>query len=388
MNGYGLSLPMDDAISSGILESQAASYLDPPCPSGNCTWPTFASLGFCSQCSNTTQYVQANTKCTSQQDGSSLNCTYSYPSTCKIIISDVYAGLAFVSSSWESNVTTPDYPGEESTVTADGTFAGIKDPMFAFGSLWFGSDSSIIAAARECAIYVCVKSYNISVLNSQVSEEVVSTFSSPQSLTEWVLTTNGVGAGENLTMRPPSDTGTSNDGVEYSIGYSTIYNIAMTLSLYFSGTVYLGTEGYAPGISSSDTIQHIYLSGKLSEIVDDVARSMSAFIQNNHATSAVTGFQSHVETYIEVRWLWLILPITTIFLAFLFLALTMYVSSRHTTNPWKSSILPVIFHGLHDTHTRPEIRTEKHLSGMQRVAKDVKVSFRPTQDDKVGRFVE
>ena len=377
---------MDEAISSSIFESQAASYLDPLCPSGNCTWPIFASLGFCSQCSDTTQYVQANSQCTEQQD-STTNCTFSFPSTYKLIMSNMTENLAFVSKAWGDNVTGYDYDILPMTSTAHGTFAGIKDPMFAFSSLRFGSDYDVIAAASECAFYVCVKSYNISVLNGQTSEEVVSTFYSSQSSTIWDGR-NGASAYDNFTMRPPSHTGTSNDGVEYSITYITIQSISMTLTQYFTGYVTVDTSNYERGWGSSDAIQHIYLSDKVSEVIDNVARSMSAFIQNNNADSTVTGFQSHVDTYIEVRWLWLILPITTIFLASLFLALTMYVSSRHAKNLWKSSILPVIFHGLHDTQTRPEIRTEKQLSGMQRVAKDIKVSFRPTHDDTVGRFVE
>lgn len=85
MDWYG------DAISSEtILET------NPSCPTGNCTFPVFSSLAFCSNCIDITQSLQHSSNC-NQHEGSymkteinenynlptsypTMNCTYRLPS--------------------------------------------------------------------------------------------------------------------------------------------------------------------------------------------------------------------------------------------------------------------------------------------------------------------
>ena len=58
-----LSYPWTDAIINAVSDPNANLDMVPSCPSGNCTWSTFASLGFCSNCRNMTSYVRQHTDC-------------------------------------------------------------------------------------------------------------------------------------------------------------------------------------------------------------------------------------------------------------------------------------------------------------------------------------
>ncbi len=60
-----MPLPAVGAIYDGLLQTSRYNILIPSCPSGNCTFPTYQSLGFCNKCidiSDEMRYEYAETE--------------------------------------------------------------------------------------------------------------------------------------------------------------------------------------------------------------------------------------------------------------------------------------------------------------------------------------
>jgi hypothetical protein len=81
-----------------------------------------------------------------------------------------------------------------------------------------------------------------------------------------------------------------------------------------------------------------------------------------------------LETHIEVRWLWLILPILCICLGAVSLLLAIWHTHKSQVPLWKNSALALLFHGL-DYEALHSQTSERLLSQMQKEAGDMQVTF-------------
>ena len=85
------------------------------------------------------------------------------------------------------------------------------------------------------------------------------------------------------------------------------------------------------------------------------------------------------ETYVKVRWWWILLP-ALLQLSTLILFITTVVYSHRKGIPiWKSSILAIIYHGVEDLDEKKDLAAER-LSGMDAVARMDKVQFLRSAD--------
>jgi hypothetical protein len=96
-------------------------------------------------------------------------------------------------------------------------------------------------------------------------------------------------------------------------------------------------------------------------------------------TDTVPGRAFAEETYVEVRWRWIILPVL-LQLSTLVLFITTVVYSHLNGVPiWKSSILAIIYHGVEDLDEKKDLAAER-LSGMNKIAREDKVQFSRSAD--------
>ena len=76
----GLSSDWSLAVTNAILTEKSDLEVKPSCPAGNCTFPTFSTLGFCSKCADATKYLQQHSKCTpANSTTSTAKCSYELP---------------------------------------------------------------------------------------------------------------------------------------------------------------------------------------------------------------------------------------------------------------------------------------------------------------------
>ena len=96
------------------------------------------------------------------------------------------------------------------------------------------------------------------------------------------------------------------------------------------------------------------ISKGLERVMRDVAASFTkaGLEASNFTADNGTVFVS--EVYVSVDWAWLVLPGALVMIGIVFLVLTILANRQQRLFLWKSSILPVLFHGLADGEGRGE----------------------------------
>jgi hypothetical protein len=203
--------------------TMVAAWLDinqfdrvPDCPTGNCTWPTFTSLGYCSKCGDTTAETSLNCSAVFEKWDAKSNETceihpdQGYPAT-------VLRGLAINSTNWSYSTAdsivwvirltstygsndalyepfnTPDPVPKsafQSMAGAKYSYLGVENPMLVLGYASFekkfrrpNSTSStlsvssppVLLKADTCIITPCERTYQLSMTAGQLRTVVIDT---------------------------------------------------------------------------------------------------------------------------------------------------------------------------------------------------------------------
>jgi hypothetical protein len=122
-----------------------------------------------------------------------------------------------------------------------------------------------------------------------------------------------------------------------------------------------------------------YLADTPWDSLSSVATSVINSDQNMNSTKLdVTAYE--LEVYIKVRWLWFIVPLSTVLLAALFLILSIIRSKDEVK--FKSSVLAPLFHGLErwqqegGVERRMEDERLESATGLLRIADEMRVVLR------------
>jgi hypothetical protein len=173
---------MNNAMLRGVFDGNLAPRMtQTTCTSGNCAWPTFSSLGICSHCEDVTAYAQKHYSCStsSTSELEQINCTINLPSSPPYLAFQ----LTEVESTgtqepphmfvWPSNLNyyaDTDYYD----YFTNGTYAGIEEPLLPIAVVKVDPFSvQNITRADQCALSFCVKTYNESVNNGNLSSTVL-----------------------------------------------------------------------------------------------------------------------------------------------------------------------------------------------------------------------
>ncbi|KAJ5710998.1 hypothetical protein N7488_005154 [Penicillium malachiteum] len=182
---YNYSISTTNMTSSYYLGIWDTDFdITPTCPSGNCTWPSYKSLGICSQCSDITSTATVNCplpsdNTTNYGDWSSGKCEIVLPqgsasgTNLTATFSDGGPGYLYLSMNavWMVEISEPEFVQN---------YSGVEDPLLviAQGSLGFdknrvknASDPTqgfIVKNATQCAFAFCVEEYNVNVTSGNV----------------------------------------------------------------------------------------------------------------------------------------------------------------------------------------------------------------------------
>ena len=108
------------------------------------------------------------------------------------------------------------------------------------------------------------------------------------------------------------------------------------------------------------------------DVFDDFATTMSTAMRSS-ASTFVKGTAIGSETYINIRWPYLVLPSLVVGLAIVFLALTIWRSRQRGVPTWKSSVLASV---VHANQAVEEMGTAaRTITGLEEWAEERKVSF-------------
>jgi hypothetical protein len=382
----GISFPMREALLNGVFSHDMITENTPTCPTGNCTWPTFNSLAICSKCVDVTAYSVEHSKChyTAAKrleplpDYWNRNCTFHLPS----LPQGYYTMSEDDSGDLYNSMVLQTFDYNLSTAAGNSI---LKKPLFAFGKLRFATETGAVADPRalikdahECAIAFCIKTYNISVRNGIVQPDVLSIAYGELDRDGNVLITAAI---------PRAEIADSN----FSISEDTGVRISTSFNNYFirnvSANTFYGSESRVT--STTDVLSAFNQCDYFPILMNSVAASLTNQILNA-SSLVVYGEAGATETFVHIKWVWLVLPATVIVSSLLFLALAMFETRRQQIQLWKHSSLALLFHGLDGPVE--DVAMLNDMDQMEKKAKKMRVRLGRTERDgwkllRVGRGV-
>lgn len=388
-----------------LLETQ------PRCPTGNCTWPPFTSLGFCFKCQNVSQPVR---------DSSTYVDRFEYSNSSAYPPGSIPAETAIGRRNFTWRTYTYEVPklnghilrtsligsGHHSFSTTFEASEGLNPAFFVVQLGWDGltafnftdgasiptvslillirtstqwSNPGGVLAADLCALSFCAQKRNVSVILNQLSSVILETAHGTKNV---------------QSKRIKDDYGTEGDlsaglsftGADFNLSFSELelgnnpgawlINLRDLIN-NFEGNL-TGTAGSeAVPKATSNFIGAFNASSNISMTMDNIATAMTNYFRDSsHVT--VTGQVGQTESYFHVNWLWIILPAFLVLTGTIFLLLAMFETTRLGACVWKTSELALLFHGLEKSHQ--ELKAPHRSSEMEDMASKIGVKMAITSD--------
>ncbi|KAE8317120.1 hypothetical protein BDV41DRAFT_573224 [Aspergillus transmontanensis] len=122
--------------------------------------------------------------------------------------------------------------------------------------------------------------------------------------------------------------------------------------------------------SPSPSMKRVMTSG-LDVVLKNIAASLSKYSLDS-SNFTVHGAAKVPEVYVPVDWRFLSLPVAVLLLGLVFIVSTILINRNMKAVIWKSSLLPVLYHGLRDADIRGEYIT---ISSMEQAAQSTHAQF-------------
>ena len=409
-------------ISSAAFNNKSFDESNPICATGNCTFPVFSTLGFCSNCANITEFVQQNSDCKYMNNSlydDQLFCTYRIPpSNLNRSSKSNRANIDMVNGSFNTTFrmaqnrsyiknapsflafalyVDTDQNLSEKTPTPEQQFKSFQAPFeseyrtsvpsslgfFAFfkiSPLTGTKHTAFVETADICALSFCGLEYKITVMDGGANEEITSISYSklnyhgnpdlPSSFSSYNFTfPNDT---RNFNFIPDTvKVGSLESGLQSSLDSILSGNCSFSLETLNnqSGVVLTSaTSLFQQALNASE-----FISGTM----DRIAFAMTYHLREiNHTT--VFGENITTQVFVHVSWFWLLLPISSVLSGALVLFSAIRKTKRNGLHVWKSSQLALLFHGR-DIPLKDSNEMYK-TSEMEAIAGDIQV--------KIGRREE
>jgi len=364
------------------------------CPTSNCTWPEYETLGVCSACEDISNLLTyecitgpldwiANVTIINNTD----TLDYTNGTMCGWFINSTSIDPAikpvFMSGYRKAN---PSLPYDEALLTRIVPLVSpnTRTPLYGTGSYHFKDvRNSIIdffvasttdaphsaygrerPIAHECVLAWCVKTLKSSYFEANYTEEVTKTITNTTPAEyPWKSVYTVTPMGPGYIQQYSRDILVDYNGTQY--GASSAANVRTTAifddyfpSVYVqsneSDVAYLRyqmqfTDGsppflrnisYNPFLAPNNVSEHM---GRLAKALTDTMRTSGQHVW-------LDGQVFSVETFVQVRWAWLSLPVGLLVFTLLFLVGTVIKSSlaKEHMGVWKTSAIATLLYGLPD----------------------------------------
>ena len=405
------------AIVTGFLSSISYSYLDPidswvNCVSGNCSFPDYSSLAVCTACADVSDRIFI--PCNSTHCPANETNVY-FPGGSPSL--DSRAGFINMTSDFE-------YPDEKVLANIGPLIAHFKGIDNA------GSFPSTPPYGAECAVYWGVQTMNSTYGGSAESGSQASTYAAfaETVVGDWTNTSASARTfyGQNTTiMLQPPECSVDGSVLTPSNGslYQTTCNFTVgpashrALQNYLVGDSDADNPGFLQGVmvqtnvsgptqnpnhwnvstlaanllannnyldcpdnvTSSTPDCQTDLSSLLTDTLLAMAGAMTSDVRTQYNVLWTYGTMQELRQFYYVEWGWLAYPHFVVTTAIMFLCATM-IKSRYT-EPWKSSVVALILHGLDD-----DSRKEAHDLDNPNAMKEAKETWTVTLDRRNGIY--
>lgn len=347
------------AIYSGIYQNQSpnSNAIFANCPTGNCTFAPYQSLGFCSRCANITDSLQL-----SKTPLGTMLSTYNYK---------LPNGFSF--STAENMMYLMNATTGLDLIKLDTSNLPL---ILNFTSISSAGYSTTQISATECALYFCVETYESVVREGEFSESRTSISAASNTSSSWTDATDNFALTPDVcwvngTRYEKPYTNTTENCV-YTVNWLSRLALSNSLSplLHGKGSLFISNR---PSWSPA-TIEAIYgTQGNitdLSSLFTSLASSLTLHARSKVCTATVPGVTWSLQSFVHVRWPWMVLPGALVVLSSVFLVITIL----HTRNQyiWKSSPLALLFSDLAVDAAVP-LRSDPTLKGMEDTSRKMEV---------------
>ncbi|KAJ5750761.1 hypothetical protein N7533_007789 [Penicillium manginii] len=417
---FAMGVNYDLVYSSGLW-SDNDIVLSSSCSSGNCNWQKFQSSGMCSQCSDVTKSMDLECNLTANETSAgnftqgsryiNVTCLLTPPQgkSTQFHVHSSYVALSPPVWTYETGglswhvFSAYDSYGLDLDQTKNQPFNGLGDPLMviAYAEIGYNEDyiySDFISGikvdkATVCSLELCLLEYDVSVKNG--TPDVVTSVldygqllwrNNPRNSSFDTLCWKPTSGPPDITFENPlSDyTYVQLSPVEFAFcGIS--YETKLSPNLFVGSMFQHHTRGHTQE-SGNDTTGLDYSpdgdpnalrisSVGLDSIMSNVAKHMNKEALRLNG-SDVHGDTFVTEVFVEVQWLWLILPTILVLSGTIFIAIVIIQNKKNGTSLWKSSVLAFFYHGLHEVDKDDSMTA----SVMEKKAEGLVVQLQESED--------
>ncbi|EDU40877.1 DUF3176 domain containing protein [Pyrenophora tritici-repentis] len=362
------------------------------CPTSNCTWPVYDTLGVCSQCADISEHLDFACMVNTVDWTSSLSGGFmvegGYPNAtmCGYFL-NITSHNPILMSGYIVNSNTSAYSETLIMRTLPLTTTLLHEPLYGNGSINFkefrntiqdvlivsavnGSAASVhrneTPIAQECVLTWCVKtmqsSYSLGEYKEEILETFINTTSGPW---PWIAssfsdgTSNGtdsfflqdihIDIGITPSGRNISGYGMANSSVaSITVGFTDVFPAFATVmnessvpllryKTWMANVAWNRILDFNPWISPNNVTRHM----------ERFATAMTNIIRSSENMEMLSGDAWVMETFISVRWAWLSFPFILLVLTLVFLVSTIMKTSKdNETRLFKNSAMPTLIYGL------------------------------------------
>lgn len=237
--------------------------------------------------------------------------------------------------------------------------ASMKKALAAMSSIRINPNAETteeaLVEAIECAISLCVRTYDVRVQEGNLQTKILATDN-----------------GQTGSIRYPTKGGMQDAVVwsahvnktKYMVMGGDLYTMSLAITSALTGTIVNssfvvydivanGTGVSVKGLpipseespsGSSPEITTIYAQKNFSRTIENVAASLNNHLQR-YATNRVLGKVLVQETFVHVRWPWLVLPLVLVLAGTAALLAVICQTRKEKAVLWKCSSLPLVYRG-------------------------------------------
>ncbi|KAF3044301.1 hypothetical protein E8E12_006608 [Didymella heteroderae] len=393
------------------------------CPTSNCTWPEYETLAVCSRCEEVSASLDVTQTCLNTTidwspdwTGPLASVPYLQGNVCGYFLnasSDTPILLSgYVAGNGGSNVTS----GQALLVrTVPLTDYDTKEPLYGGGSVRFKTvrnpilDGLIASTTNgvsgvyqseppdihECILSWCVQTirsaYSWGVYEETITSEFWDTSSDP---TPWPWRVWESKTGLTLDYESDVALNLSASGPTYGLDNSTLQEIVTLFddifpSFYAANSTtavpLLRYKNYPNGPWTRTLDFNPWLApNNITQHMRRLAWSMTNVMRSSSSKEMFSGNAYTIDTYVSVKWEWLIFPFVLLLLSLAFLVSTMVKTSKDTTTGvWKTSAMPTLIYGLPEG-TREKFSANPSWGGLHGDTRRVRIRLLPNSGWRVS----
>lgn len=399
------------------------------CPTGNCTWAPYKSLGVCSKCSDVSEmltFACLNTTVdwVGNLTGAGTESKYPNGTMCGYFLNvETETKLpilmsGYLTDSVQSAAGTASKGEALLTRVLPLTTRLTMRPVLNNGSIRFKDvrnpllDAIIVSSANglqgvlrnetpvahECVLSLCVKTIRSAYYQAAYEEEIIDTVENNTAgpypwISEKLKNGNSnVFYRDNVTIMTPP-TVNSSEVVEFGLLNSTYTKLEMVFWEAFpyfyttqnasNATAMLRYKTYLGGVPYQRSLEMDpwSASNNVSRHMNGLATALTNVMRSNPSASYIDGEAFIIEAFVKVRWEWLSLPLSLLVLSLLFLVATMKKTSKEGV--WKTSAIATLLYGLPDDMQR-KIAADANEGTPRAKAKELKVKLHATKGWRVS----